>query len=433
VFTLLTGLGFALAPALHAGGRIAPGRLGSGQRSAGGRPRGYRLVLVSVQIAASVTLLVSCGLLVRAVLSVEAVDPGFRAEGVLSIQTVLPKPEYLTLASREPFYREVLEGVRALPGVEAAAYTSGLPMVMRGGITRVVLPGQDVTPGGDYSVSRRYVTPQFFDALGVPLLAGRDLEDADADPADSARVAVVSESFARRYWPDQSAIGRTFLFQDRPRTVVGVVGDIRVRGLERASEPQMYLPRSGVPEGFLSIYDLKDLVIRASGPPVALLPSVRDVVRAADANQPISQVTTLEDLLAAETASRRAQVNVLGVLALLALLIACVGVYGLLAHSVAERQREIGVRMALGEEPRRIAWRVVWSGLRLVLVGLVAGMLLSYWAGRSMSSMLFGVSAADPITGALVAVVVLGTALLGASVPALRAVRVSPLAVMRSD
>jgi ABC-type antimicrobial peptide transport system permease subunit len=156
-------------------------------------------------------------------------------------------------------------------------------------------------------------------------------------------------------------------------------------------------------------------------------------VRAADANQPISQVTTLEDLLAAETASRRAQVNVLGVLALLALLIACVGVYGLLAHSVAERQREIGVRMALGEEPRRIAWRVVWSGLRLVLVGLLAGMLLSYWAGRSMSSMLFGVSAADPITGALVAVVVLGTALLGASVPALRAVRVSPLAVMRSD
>lgn len=433
VFTLLTGLGFGLVPAVRASGRAALNALRTGQRSSRGPQAGYRAVLVSVQVCASVILLISCGLLVRAVLRVEAVDPGFRAERVLSVQTVLPKPEYLTLASREAFYRDVLAGVRALPGVEAAAYTSGLPMVLRGGITPVVLPGQEVRPGGDYSVSRRYVTPGLFRALGVPLLAGRDLEEADADPADSARVAVVSESFARRYWPGQPAVGRTFLFQDRPRTVVGVVGDVSVRGLERESEPQMYLPRSGVPEGFISIYDLKDLVIRTSGPPTSLLPAVRQIVRTVDPDQPISQVTTLEELLATETAPRRAQVRVLGVLALLALLIAGVGVYGLLAYTVAERQQEIGVRMALGEEPRRVARRVVGDGVRLVAVGLLPGVLLAYWAGSSLSSMLFGVRPADPITiGAAVALCV-GTALLGASVPALRAVRVDPVTAMRAD
>ena len=432
-FTMLTGLGFGLAPALRTSGRFALDALRTGQRSSGGRQRGYRAVLVSVQVAASVVLLTSCGLLVRAVLRVQAVDPGFRAGGVLSVQTVLPKPEYLSLASREPFYREVLARVRALPGVEAAAYTSGLPMVMRGGIARVVLPGQEAIPDGDYNVSRRYVTPQLFSALGVPLLAGRDLEDADADPADSVRVAVVSESFALRYWPDRPAVGQIFLYQNRPHTVVGVVGDIKVRGLERASEPQMYLPRSAVAEGFISIYDLKDLVIRSSGPPEALLPAVRDIVQGVDPDQPISQVTTLSDLLATETGPRRAQVRVLAVLAVLALLIAGIGVYGLLAYTVAERQREIGVRMALGAEPRRIARRVVWDGLRLVLVGLLPGLLLAYWAARSMSSMLFGIPPTDPTTVASVAAVVLATALIGASVPAIRAVRVSPLTVIRAE
>jgi hypothetical protein len=323
--------------------------------------------------------------------------------------------------------------VRALPGVEAAAYTSGLPMVLRGGIARVVLPGQEVVPDGDYRVSRRYVTPQLFLALGVPLLAGRDLVEADADPADSARVAVVSESFARRYWADRAAVGETFLFQGRPHTVVGVVGNVKVRGLERASEPQMYLPRSGVPEGFISIYDLKDLVIRTSGPPAALVSAVRSVVREVDADQPISQVTTLEELLATETGPRRAQVRVLAVLATLALLITGVGVYGLLAYTVAERQHEIGVRMALGGHPAGIARQVVWDGLRLVLLGLVPGLLLAYWAARSMSSMLFGVPPADPATVGAVIAVVLSTSLIGASVPALRAVRVSPLRVMREE
>jgi putative ABC transport system permease protein len=206
-----------------------------------------------------------------------------------------------------------------------------------------------------------------------------------------------------------------------------------VRGLERESEPQMYLPRSAVPEGFISIYDLKDLVIRTSGSAEALLPAVRDIVRDVDPDQPISQVTTLTDLLASETSPRRAQVRVLAVLAALALLIAGVGIYGLLAYTVAERQREIGVRMALGEEPRRIARRVVWDGLRLVLVGLLPGLLLAYWAARSMSSMLFGLAPADPITIAAVAAVVVTTALIGASVPAIRAVRVSPLTVIRVE
>ncbi|MCI0432875.1 MAG: ABC transporter permease, partial [Gemmatimonadetes bacterium] len=202
LFTALTGLGFGIVPALRAGGRAALDALRGG-RSRGPKQR-YRSVLVAIEVAASVVLLVSSGLLIRAMLRVQATDPGFQAEGVLTLRTVLPKPKYADTLKRELFYRDVLTEVRSIPGVHSAAYTSGLPMVLTGGIARVVLPGQEVRRDGDYSVSRRYVTPQFFGALGIPLLSGRDLEEADY--GGRGYVAVVSESFFRRYWPDEDPL-----------------------------------------------------------------------------------------------------------------------------------------------------------------------------------------------------------------------------------
>src|SRR6185369_17139673 len=177
--------------------------------------------------------------LLGAMVRVQAVEPGFQRERILTLSTALPALRYPTIEKRTQFYRDVLTQVRQLPGVSSAAYTSGLPMLVTGLITRVVLPGQEVRRDGDYTVSRRFVTPQFFSAMGIPRVRGRDLEEADF--GGGRPVAVVSESFVKRYWPDQDPLGKTFLYLNQPRTVVGVVGDIKVRGLERTSEPQLYL------------------------------------------------------------------------------------------------------------------------------------------------------------------------------------------------
>ena len=428
LFTALTALGFGLVPAIRTGRRAAMTVL---RGRSGGRKKRYRSVLVGIEVAASVVLLVSAGLLIRAMLRVQAVDPGFRTEQTLTLRTVLQKPKYDSAYTREQFYQRVLTEVRRLPGVQSAAYTSGIPMVMWGGIGRVITPGQEVQRDGDYLVSRRYVTPQYFSALGVPLLKGRDLEEADA--AGQRRVAVVSESFVKRYWPNEDAIGKGFLFQDSLATVVGVVGDLKVRGLERASEPQMYFPTTLAPAGALTFYDPKDLVIRASGSPLDLLPAVRAIIGSVDPEQPISDVMTLSDVLEQQTAPRAAQVRILFALAALALLLAGLGIYGLLAYTVTQQRQEIGVRLALGAEPGRIARAILWSGMVVVLVGMLPGLAVAFAAGRSMSSLLFGVAPADPATMLAAAGLCIVMSVSGALVPALRAVRVSPLSVMRAE
>ncbi|HSJ14416.1 MAG TPA: ABC transporter permease, partial [Longimicrobiales bacterium] len=428
LFTGVTGIGFGIVPAVRAGGRAALDVLRGGHSAVRGQR--YRAVLVAIQVAVSVVLLVCSGLLIHAILRVQSIDAGFRDEGVLTLRTVLPKPEYAGAERREQFYRAVLTEVRRLPGVQAAAYTSGLPMVMTGGITRVVRPGQEVRRDGDYLVSRRYVTPQFFAALGVPLLAGRDLEDADVQ---GDRVAVVSRSFSERYWPGADPLGRSFIFQDSLWRVVGVVGDVRVRGLERTSEPQMYLPSARVNDTFLTFYDPKDLVIRTTGRESALLPAVREIIRSVDPKQPISDVMTLSGLLATQTAPRRAQVRVLLALAVVALLLAGIGIHGLLAFTVAQQRRDIAVRLALGAEPTSIAWRVVRDGMSIVLLGLVPGLLAAFLAAGSLRALLFDVPTVDPVTLLLTVVLCITMSLTGAWVPARRAVRVSPMSVMRSE
>lgn len=428
LFTALTGAGFGLMPALRASSRAALSTL----RGRSGRPtRRIRSLLVAIEVAASVVLLVAAGLLMRALLRVQDTDPGFRAEGVLTLRTVLPKPKYDTTTKRERFYNEVLREVRRLPGVRSAGYTAGLPMNMPGGIARVVLPGQEIRPDGNYAVSRRYVTPQYFSAMGIALLRGRDFLDTEI--AGQERVAVVSQSFADRYWPQSDPLGKLFSFREEDWRVVGVVGDVKVRGLERVAEPQLYLPASVVPEGAFTFYDPKDLVVRAAGDPLALLPAIRAIVRKADPEQPISDVMTLTDLLAQQVAPRRAQVQVLGALAIIAILLVGVGINGLLAYTVAQQQSEIGVRLALGAEPGQIARTVVLGGLTIVGVGLVPGLIVALLAGKSLSVLLFGVPAADPLTITLTLALCLAMSLTGALLPALRAVRVSPMSVMRAD
>ena len=431
LFTALTAVGFGLFPALRAGQRTGFSALREGSRTGGGRTQRVRAVLVTVEVTMSVILLITSGLLIRAVWRVQAVDPGFVSENVLTLRTALPRPKYDSPVRRNEFYQRVLTEVRALSGVESAAFTSGLPMVVTGFITGVDIPGQDAPSARSGGVSHRWATPQYFKTLGIPLLRGRDVEDGDI--GSRPWVAVVSASFVERYWPGHDPIGRTFRHRGQIRTVVGVVGDIRVRGLERTSEPQMYLPAPQAADQSPANFDPKDLVIRHSGEDEALVSAVRAIVRAVDPEQPISNVRRLDDVLAAETATRRGQLQVLGVLALVAIALAGVGIYGLLAYTVTQRSPEIGVRLALGAEPSRVGRMIFVDGMRLALIGIVPGVIVAYAAARAMSALLFGIAPGDPATFAAAIGVALVVTFAGSLLPALRAVRVSPMSVLRAD
>jgi predicted permease len=390
-------------------------------------------VLVVAEVTASVVLLVSAGLLMRALWRIEATDPGFRADGVLTLRTSLPIPKYDGTARRAAFYTQVLSAVRALPGVSSAAYISFLPMVFRGGIWPITVAGEsdEVQRAGSHQASLRYVTPGFFATMGIPLHRGRDI--GESDTADAPFAAVVSESFARRYWPNQDPLGRHFKMAFHDRTVVGVVGDIHVRGLERNSEPQAYLPYRQVPDGWLEWYTPKDLVIRSATAPGTLLPALRQIIHGADAEQPVSDVRTMADIVEEQTASRTAQVRVLAAFAVIAFLLAGVGIHGLLSFAVSRRTQEIGVRIALGARPGGIVRMIVRQGAVLAGAGVLPGVALAYAAGRALEGLLAGVQPGDAATFASAIGLCVLMTVLGSLLPALRAVHIDPIAAIRSE
>jgi len=428
--TLLTGIAFGALPAIRVSRAAAMTELRDGGRS-GARHRGLRNALVIVELAASVALLITSGLLVRALVQLQATDPGFRAEGVLTLRTWLPWPEYEPTERRAAFYERVLEEVRALPGVTAAAYSSFTPIVMGGGIWPVDVPG-DADPGAPArTASLRFVTPDWFETLDIPLIRGRDVRQSDS--RDDPFVAVVSESFAERYWPGRDPLGRTFRFAFFDRTVVGVVGDIRNRGLEGPSEPQVYLPYRQVPDGGVQFYAPKDLAVRSGGDPMALVPAIRDIVRRVDPGQPISDVRLLRDIVSGDTAPRRVQLRLLGIFTAIAILLAAIGLHGLLSYTAARRRHEIGVRLALGARRRSILALVARQAAGPVLAGIVMGGLAGYGAGKGLRALLAGVPPADLPTFAVALGLTLVVAIAGSFQPAVRAARTDPARVIRDE
>jgi predicted permease len=433
--TLATGLGFGVVPAL----RVASDRDLSGLREgsrggAGGRTERLRALLVAAEVAASVVLLISAGLLIRALWRVQSVDPGFRTAQVVAVQTPVPIEKYAATGRRVDLYSRILSDVRSLPGVTSAAYISYLPMVMRGGIWAVEVEGPSTIPEelrGQRAASMRYVTPGFFTTLQIPMPQGRDISESDTQNAPG--VAVVSESFAKRYWPGQNAIGKRFTFVSQLRTVVGVVGDIRVRGLERESEPQVYLSYQQVPDRMFRFYVPKELVVRSSVAPTTLLPALRGIVRKADPDLPISAARPLQDIVEADSVSRVTQLRVLTAFAVLSLLLAGIGLHGLLSFAVSQRVPEISLRMALGARGGDVLALILRQALLLAVCGTMVGMALAYAAGRWMEGLLFGVQPGDLVTFSAAAAVALVMTVSGSLLPAVRAVRVDPATVLRSE
>ncbi len=430
--TLATGLAFGLLPALRASGAAGLEGLRDGARSGGGRKEALRSGLVVAEIVASVVLLASAGLLLRALWRLEGLDPGFRAEGVVTMRTALPLPRYAGTTARTAFYARVLGEVRRLPGVAGAAYVTGLPMAMPGGIWPVAVGAEpEGSRAGGRNASLRYVTSGYFGTLGIRLARGRDVDDGDT--RERPYVAVVSESMAARYWPGQDPIGRHFTFAFHDREVVGVAADVRVRGFEQTSEPQVYVPAGQVDDDSIIGYAPKDLVVRSSTSMALIVPQIRAIVRAADPQQPISGVRTMDDVVATQTASRAVQLRVIVGFALIATVLGAVGIHGLLALAVSQRAREIGVRVALGACPREILAMVLRRGVQLGLAGIVPGTILACAVARGLQALLAGLEPWDPVTFAAVVGLSFGMTLAGSLLPTVRALRLDPVQALRAE
>lgn len=427
--TMTTGILFGVLPAVRATRWASPAAV---RNSSGERRERIRQILVALQVAASLALVISTGVMGRALLRLNDVAVGFETNGRLFFRTNLPLPEYGNTAKRERYYERVLGGLRVLPGVRTAAAISFRPLgPFKGGIWPVQVAGES---GDGQFACARFVTPGYFDAMSIPLRRGRDLNAMDR--AGSMLAAVVSESFVQKHWPGQSGLGQTFKvpFGGLQFTVVGVSGDVQFRGPERVSEPQFYASSAQMPDGSFTTFVPKDFVVATSlADPMTLAKSIQSVVAAADPNQPVSELQSLSALVAGETATRRTQLWVIGMFAVTALILAAVGIHGLLAFTVGQRIQEIGLRRALGASHEQIASLVFGEVLLLSGLGATAGATAAYASNRGIESLLAGVSPADPWVMALGFVVVILVTVTASIAPVVRALRVDPAAALRAE
>ena len=436
VLSLATGLLFGLVPALQTARIDVKQPLSQGGRtSTDADPRRLRSVLVVAEIAATLVLLVGAGLLGQTLYRMRYVDLGLQPQGLLTLRTVLPSQKYGEPERRAAFYEDVLDRVTHLPGVVAAGYGTSVPLEWKGGTSGFVPEGMGrPEPGLSYDANHREVSADFLRTLGVPLRRGRFIERTDG--ALSQPVAVVNETMARQYWPGQDAVGKRFKVGDPDSDVpwvaiVGVVGDVRQMGLDAPVKAEMYLPYAQAREQ--PWFAPRDLAVRTSAPPMSLVASVRRAIAAVDPEQAVSNIRTFDEILDEEVVQRRLGATLLAVFAALALLLASLGIYGILSHFVAQHTPEIGVRVALGASGGDILKLVLGRGLTLALIGVGLGTLGGLALTRLVSSLLFGVSAADPLTFALAAALLTALALVACYLPARRAVKVDPIAAMRHE
>lgn len=427
--SVVTGLGFGLVPALEML-RVDVQRMLKEAGAKQGTPRsgrGVRGALVVSEVALACVLAIGAALFIQSFARARGIDPGFRTANILTLKTPLSSKVYRDPARRAAFYAQVLERVSSLPGVVSAGFTNGVPLVVKGWVNGFTIEGRSRPPGTIMNANYRIVTEDYLRTIGIPLREGRYLDSRDT--ADSAPVVLINEAMKRKFWPDEDAIGKRLRFGSSSPwvTIVGVVGDIRQSGLEQASRPELYLSSNQDPT------PLSGLAIRTRVDPMHLAAAVRREIQVVDKDIPVVDVRSMDDVLDREVFQRRAQMLLLSIFAASALLLASIGIYGVLAYLVSQRTQEIGIRMALGAGPRDVLFAVAAQGVGLSMAGVVLGIAGALALSRVVSSLLFGVSPSDPWTFAAVAALLLGVAAVASYVPARRAMRIDPMLALRGD
>ncbi len=440
-FTLVvsgvTGILVSLVPAWQLSRKDLTSALKDGgtRGTIGGRGGLVRGAFVVAEIALALTLLICASLMIKSFSGLAGLQPGFFSERVLTVRTTLPRPAYANASKRAAFVDGVLARVRVLPGVESAGYTSALPLVWKGG-TSGFWPESPKRPQGEgfvYDANNRVVSPGYFETMRMTLRSGRFFDERDG--VDALPVAIINDSMAKTYWPSENAIGQRFKF-DGPDakgpwlTIVGIVGDTRMMGLDQPSRPEMYFPVSQADGNWMWP---RDLVVRASADPMSLTADIRRAVWSVDKDQPVSNVMSLDAIVDIELLQRRTQVMLLGAFATLALVLACLGIYGVLAYVVTERTSEIGLRRALGAQTNDVVRHVVGRGMALAATGIAMGLILSFWATRLLEGLLYQVRARDPLTFAALTALLLTVCLVAVYLPARRAGRIDPMVALRGE
>jgi putative ABC transport system permease protein len=437
LMSLLTGALFGLAPAWQAAKTDVHQALRENSRSATGarRMKLMRGALVVAEISLSLVLLLSAGLLLESLWKLLQINPGFRAENVVTCSINLPRAKYPEDSRQAEFFRRTLDQVRAIPGVESAGFGTSLPFSGSRGNSSFSIDDRPTPQVNGPSADRHQVTPGYFAVMGIPLRAGRDFTDAD-DMAH-AGVVIINEAAAKRFWPNENPLGKRITIgmgqevklygKAVSREIIGVVGNVKHEELKDEFQPEMYIPASHLPTLNMT------LVVRSRASTESLINSIRRVVQSKDPEQPIRRAQLLETAVARSVAPQRLVAALLSLFAGLALTLAMVGIYGVMSYSVAQRTHEIGVRMALGARSRDVLKLILRQGMTLSLVGVGAGLLVSAALTRLMKGLLYGVSPNDPLTFVGIALLLTVVTLLAALIPARRATKVDPMVALRCE
>ncbi|HEV7475790.1 MAG TPA: ABC transporter permease [Pyrinomonadaceae bacterium] len=452
VFTVgvsfLTGLLFGLVPALQAGVVDVHETLKETGRGTS-RRHWLRSSLVVVEVGTTLVLLIGAGLMIRSFYRLQKVNPGFSYEHLTSFSVSLPEKKYKTNIQQEDFYKRLLENMRNLPGVEATAAASGLPLGNNGWQTSFTVDGRPLPPRNQVPLMEAcLVTPDYFKAMNIPLksgryfgdrddrsfLEGKDLSKLSDDDKEMAGLnsVIVDEEFARRYWPNEGAVGKRIRLGGGERgallTIQGVVGRVKMEGLSQDSNRvQGYFPFLQLPTGGMTV------IVKGSGDPNQLIGAIREQVKQIDADQPIYSVRTMDQIRSESVAGERLNLTLLSLFAGLALVLAIVGIYGVMSYSVTQRTHEIGIRMAIGAQPRDVFKMIIGQGMLLAIVGVVLGLVGAFGLTRLMASMLFGVEPTDPLTFISIALLLTGVALMACYIPGRRATKVDPVVSLRYE
>ncbi|HEX5735800.1 MAG TPA: ABC transporter permease [Blastocatellia bacterium] len=437
VFTILvsmiTGIIFGLVPAFQSSKPDLNETLKEGGRGSTGGVHGRRVrsILVVAEIAFALVLLTGAGLMIRSFLLLQEVKPGFNPENLLTMRLRLPQTKYSDAAQLTPFYQQLIERVRALPGVKTAGTVSHLPLsgAYQSGTVTVEQPSASID-NASFECDRRVVSPDYFEAMGIQVMNGRPFNDLDRQ--GSLMVCLVDETFARRFWPNEDPLGRRVKLGGSQSTnpwltIVGVVAHVKHYGLNAQGREFIYFPYTQTPARQMF------LAVRTEGDPSSLAGSVRNEIASMDPDQPIADIRNMEQIVYGSVAQPRFNTMMLGIFAAVALILAAVGVYGVMNYSVAQQTHEIGIRMALGAQQNHILAMVIQQGFVLVSIGVAIGLAGAFVITQFMSSLLYGVKAMDPITFIGVAVILALVALIASYIPARRATRVDPMIALRYE